>query len=124
MSDINVLDAQSVLENLDYDLDTFRELVEMYLADYADAGDQLAEKLAGDDLKDIKQCAHALKGIGASIGGLRLADIANRIQEQCRAGNKPDCAEWAPLVTAQSAALKNALELLDWSALELLAAEN
>lgn len=124
MADINVLDAESVLENLGYDLDTFRELVDMYLNDYADAGAQLAEKLAGDDLKDIKQCAHALKGIVASIGGLRLADIANRIQEMCRVGTKPDCSEWAPLVIAQSSALKNALERLDWSALERLAAEN
>ncbi|MFZ4856999.1 MAG: Hpt domain-containing protein [Desulfuromonadaceae bacterium] len=118
-----VFEPHPVLENLDYDLDTYRELIDMYLSDYAEIGDQLAEKLSGDDLTDIKACAHGLKGIVASIGGLRLADVANRIQEMCREGNKPECGEWAPLVKAEAAALKDALEHLDQNALERLAAE-
>jgi CheY-like chemotaxis protein/HPt (histidine-containing phosphotransfer) domain-containing protein len=126
MSDVPelaILEPRPVLENLDYDLDTYRELIDMYLNDYAAVGDQLAGKLSGDDLTDIKTCAHGLKGIAASIGGLRLADVANRIQEMCREGIKPECGEWAPRVTAETAALKAALEQLDQSALERLAAE-
>lgn len=122
-SELPVLEPRPVLENLDYDLETYRELIDMYLTDYATVGGQLAEKLAGDDLTDIKACAHGLKGIVASIGGLRLADVANRIQEMCREGIKPECAVWAPRVTAETAALKEALGQLDQAALERLAAE-
>ena len=121
--ELPILAPRSVLENLDYDLDTYRELIDLYLTDYAAVSDQLAEKLSGDDLTGIKECAHGLKGIVASIGALRLADTANRIQEMCREGDKPECGVWAPRVTTEAAALKAALEQLDWSALEQLAAE-
>lgn len=123
LPEVAVLEPRQVLENLDYDLDTYRELIDMYLNDFASVGYQLAEKLTGDDLTDIKVCAHSLKGIAASIGGLRLADASNRIQEMCREGVKPDCTVWAPLVTSETAALKEALEQLDQEALERLAAE-
>ncbi len=121
--ELPVLDPRPLLEDLDYDLDTYRDVIDMYLADSADVGFELAEKLSGNDLTDIKTCAHGLKGLVASIGGTRLADIANRIQEMCREGKKPECAEWAPLVKAETAALKEALEKLNQTALEQLAAE-
>ena len=121
--ELPILAPRPVLENLDYDLETYRELIDLYLTDYAAVSDQLAEKLSGDDLTGIKECAHGLKGIVASIGALRLADTANRIQEMCREGDKPECGVWAPRVTTEAAALKAALEQLDWSALEQLAAE-
>ncbi|HIJ86188.1 MAG TPA: Hpt domain-containing protein [Desulfuromonadales bacterium] len=123
LPELAVLEPRPVLENLDYDLDTYLELIDMYLNDYVAIGDQLAEKLSGDDLVDIKACAHGLKGIVASIGGLRLAFVADRIQVMCREGIKPECREWAPRVTTEAAALKDALERLDRSALERLAAE-
>lgn len=121
--ELPVLDPRPLLEDLDYDLDTYRDVIDMYLADSADVGFELAEKLSGDDLTDIKVCAHGLKGLVASIGGMRLADIANLIQEMCREGKKPECEVWAPLVKAETAALKEALEQLDQTALERLAAE-
>jgi len=69
LDDFPVLEARAVIENLDYDLDTFRDLIEMYLTGFAGQGDELAEKLVGGDLKDILECAHTLKGIVSNIGG-------------------------------------------------------
>ncbi|MDD2365810.1 MAG: Hpt domain-containing protein [Desulfuromonadaceae bacterium] len=97
-------------------------MVDLYLTCFADTGYQLAEKLEGDDLKDIKEFAHSLKGMVASIGGYRLMETANLIQEMCREGNKPDYAVWAPIITAQPTELKEAMEQLDWNELERLAA--
>lgn len=122
VSEKPVLDARTVLEELG--VETFHELVDMYLTGYADTGHQLVVKLAGNDLTDIKECAHSLKGIVANIGGLRLMETANRIQEMCREGDKPDHTVWAPLVSEQTEALKEALEQLDWKEMELLATEN
>lgn len=121
--DFPVLDIHFLIENLDYDLDTTRELVELFLSTFTGHGEALVEKLGGDDLKDILECAHSLKGAVANIGGQRLAEIARQIQELCHEGIKPDCAEWVPLVAAQTGALKNALEQLDWSELEQFVAE-
>jgi len=121
LGELPVLEPGSVLENFDYDLNIYRELVDMYLTGYATVGDQLVGKLVSDDLKDIMECAHGLKGIVANIGGLRLADAANRIQNLCREGKKPDSGLWSPLVKAEAAALKEALDQLDWVGLERLA---
>lgn len=95
----------------------------MYLESYADYGDILAEKMAGDDLNDILSTAHTLKGIVANIGGERLAESARQIMGMCREGIKPDSGIWAPVVKAQTAELKNALEHLDWSDMERVAVE-
>ena len=124
LQELAVVDARQVLENLDYDLETYRELVAMYLTGFAGQGNQLAEMLADHDLKKILSCAHGLKGMASNIGALRLAEVARQIQELCGEGEKPDSEVWAPILKMQSAAIKDRLELLDWSALERLVAEN
>jgi CheY-like chemotaxis protein/HPt (histidine-containing phosphotransfer) domain-containing protein len=125
-SDLNgfpVLEARSILENNGYDLELYRDLIGIYLANYAGQGNELAEKLAGDDLKDILSTAHSLKGTVSNIGGQRLAEVGRNIQDLCHEGKKPDSTVWAPIVEAQTAAFKAALENLDWSVLELFVAE-
>jgi CheY-like chemotaxis protein/HPt (histidine-containing phosphotransfer) domain-containing protein len=125
-SDLNglpVLEARSILENNGYDLELYRDLIGMYLANYAGQGKELAEKLAGDDLKDILSTAHSLKGTVSNIGGQRLAEVGRHIQDICHEGKKPDSTVWAPIVEAQTAAFNAALENLDWSVLERYVAE-
>jgi HPt (histidine-containing phosphotransfer) domain-containing protein len=119
-----VLDAPGVLENLEYDLDIYWEMVEMYLTRYAGVGDRLVGKLQADDLDDTFRCAHDLKGIASNIGGRQLAEVACQIQDMCLDGIKPDCRVWGPLVKTHTASFKDELERLDWGALELFAAGN
>jgi|GEM_PF-5046432 len=121
LKELPVLDSQSAIENLDFD--TYRELVEMYLTGYAELGNQLAEKLDGGDIKDILECAHGLKGMVANIGGLRLAAVADRIQNSCREGVQPDCLVWMPVVKSESLEIKKALEQIDWNVLERFSAD-
>ena len=116
--ELPVLEPQPVIENLGYDLDVYRELVDMYLNGFADVGNQLAAKLVGDDIMDILECAHGLKGIVTNIGGRRLAEVANRLQDLCSKGMTPDSTLWVPIVTTQTAELKTALANLDWGVLE------
>jgi CheY-like chemotaxis protein len=122
LQDFPVFEAQAVLDNIDYDLELFRELVEMYLTSCAGLGDELVEKLAGDDIKDILSSAHTLKGVAANIGGHRMAEVTRQIQDLCREGKKPDRVVWAPIVKAQTVAIKESLENIDWSDLERLVA--
>jgi CheY-like chemotaxis protein/HPt (histidine-containing phosphotransfer) domain-containing protein len=124
LNDLPVLEARTILENIGYDLDLYRELVKMYLESYAAHGDELASRLGSADIEEILNLAHALKGIVSNIGGERLAEAARHIQDMCREGNKPDSKIWAPIIEAQTAALKLVLEDLDWSVLETFIAES
>jgi CheY-like chemotaxis protein/HPt (histidine-containing phosphotransfer) domain-containing protein len=116
-----VVDARQVLENLEYDTDTYRLMVEAYLDEFAGQGTELAERLSEGDLEDILACAHSLKGMTANLGGLRVAEIARKIQDLCLEGQRPDAACWAPMLEVESVSLEKALQGLDWEDLEALA---
>ncbi|MDD2364763.1 MAG: response regulator [Desulfuromonadaceae bacterium] len=104
-----VLDDKTIMENLDNDLEMYRELIEMYLDSYGNMGELLIAKLAEGDIHNILECAHSLKGVASNIGGRRLAEVARKIQDICREGVKPEPAIWAQNVKDESAAFKLAL---------------
>lgn len=112
-----VLEARSVLENLGYNLELYRELVAMYLTDSASYCDELTAELVGNDLKETLKCAHSLKGMVSSIGGERLAEVARQIQSICLGEKRSNFAPFISLVKSQSAELRYALEHIDWEAL-------
>lgn len=118
-----VLDARTTLENIGYDVNLYRELIEMYLESYVEQPGELIKKLAENDLSDIRSCAHALKGMVANIGGQRLAKVAGLIQDLCNEGEKPDYSVWGAVVKEQSAAFKAAIENIDWNGLYLFVAD-
>jgi CheY-like chemotaxis protein/HPt (histidine-containing phosphotransfer) domain-containing protein len=111
-----VLDSRPVLENLDQDLETYRELVEMYLSGFVTMGDELADMLADGELEEILNNAHGLKGVASNLGGLQLAEVARQIQDLCREGRVPDPLEFSSRLREASAAFKAALEAIDWQA--------
>jgi CheY-like chemotaxis protein len=117
LNGLPVLDVHATLENLGSDLDFYRELIHIYLETCAGLGDELADILGENDLKNIRNTAHSLKGIVSNIGGKRLAEVARQIQDMCHLGNKPFVAVWAPLVRTEAAALKSAMETLCWDEL-------
>jgi CheY-like chemotaxis protein len=117
LNGLPVLETHATLENLGFDLEFYRELIHIYLETCAGLGDDLAGILADTDLKYISSTAHSLKGIVANIGGLRLAEVARQIQEMSHLGKKPVVSVWAPLVRAESAALKAAMETINWDEL-------
>jgi CheY-like chemotaxis protein/HPt (histidine-containing phosphotransfer) domain-containing protein len=123
LSTIPLLDTHEVLDNIGFEIEFYKEMVEMYLTTFAGQGNELAAKLAGEDLKDILECAHSLKGTLSNIGGKRLAEVARQIQDMCNNGKKPDSTVWVPIVEAQTAAIKEALEQIDWDDLTRFVAD-
>lgn len=122
LNDLPLLEPYLVLENFGYNVELYRELVELYLAEYSGHGDELAAKLAGNNQKEIINCAHSLKGIVSSIGGHRFTEVTRRIQNICLEETRPDVLEWAAIVKAQAVDLKYALEHIDWDLLKRFAA--
>lgn len=119
-----VLDPQAVLENIDFDLKFYWELIDTYLETYSGLGEELAKMLAEDDLEKILNSAHGLKGLAANIGGRRLAEVACQIQNLCQEGKKPVPNVWAPIVKAESGLLIAAMETITWDDLRMFAADS
>lgn len=114
LNDLPVLDAKSILENLDFNPELYRELIDMYLENYTGVADELAEMLGEATLTDIMNTAHSLKGIVSNIGGRRLAEVASLIQNLCHEGTMPLVSIWAPVLNAESAALKASLVTVNY----------
>ncbi|MEI6209351.1 MAG: Hpt domain-containing protein, partial [Desulfuromonadales bacterium] len=124
LNKLPVLETRAVLENLDFSLELYQELIGIYRATCAGLGDELAEILAGDNLKDIRTSAHSLKGIVSSIGGKRLEEVTSQIQNMCHEGKKPAVSVWAALVKAESSALNAAIASINWEAMRKFVKEN
>lgn len=112
-----IFDPQRVLKNLGGDIATFRELVDMYLNGFATRGEELAGLLNEGKLEDILSSTHALKGMAANLGGLRLSQICEEIQNLCRTGEQPGVQRFGERLRTASAELKAAMEQIDWSKL-------
>jgi len=108
---------QRILANLANDGDLLRELVDMYLLGFASQPDELAELLADGELDAIRANAHGLKGVTANLGGLRLAAMAEDIQQLCQQGVRPDPHKFAAPLRQEGQAFLLALKQIDWSKL-------
>jgi signal transduction histidine kinase/DNA-binding NarL/FixJ family response regulator/HPt (histidine-containing phosphotransfer) domain-containing protein len=79
-----------------------RQVLTTFLADSPARIDRLREGAATGRALVVEHEAHTLKGAAGTLGLLRLADLARRLEEEARAGRTGD---FDALVTALSAAL-------------------
>jgi len=79
-----------------------RQVLTTFLADSPARIDRLREGAATGRTLAVEHEAHTLKGAAGTLGLLRLADLARRLEEEARAGRTGD---FDALVTALSAAL-------------------
>lgn len=117
LEDLPVFAPQKILDNLANDFELLRELVDMYLLSFASQPQELSELLYDGELEDIQAQAHGLKGMTANLGGLRLAAIAEQIQQLCRQGLRPEQGRFAAALRHEGQAFLHALEGIDWQEL-------
>ena len=67
------------LKSVSADPEFLRELLVVAAEDIGRIGDELAQALASGDFEPIRDQAHALKGVAASVGARRLAALAARL---------------------------------------------
>ena len=100
-----------LLETTGGDPDFVRELVETFIED---AGTQLAgmEAAAASGSADVMlRPAHSLKSNAASVGALRLSELARGLEADARAGAVPDATARVAAVRAELAAAQAALAI-------------
>jgi HPt (histidine-containing phosphotransfer) domain-containing protein len=119
-----VLDTHETLENIGFDTELYRSIVEMYLEQCIDLPDELIDLLDGNDLSAIERSAHTLKGVVANIGSRRFMELMQGIQEMARTGTKPESSVYASQIKEEARLLKDALEKIDWTELERFCEES
>jgi len=95
-----------LLERVDNDQELLRDLLNIFKEDFPLTMRSLESAVAAEDLKNAARLAHALKGMLSSLGGVRTAAAAARLEVIASAG--------------ETASLKGALEDLKCEAASLL----
>jgi two-component system, sensor histidine kinase and response regulator len=95
-----------LLERVDNDQELLRDLLNIFKEDFPLSMRSLESAVAAEDLKNSAMLAHTLKGMLSSLGGVRTAAAAARLEVIASAG--------------ETASLKGALDALKCEAASLL----
>jgi CheY-like chemotaxis protein/HPt (histidine-containing phosphotransfer) domain-containing protein len=101
-------DRQCLLNSVDGDLDSVRQLVTLYLRESEEILSQLGRKVELQDVEGIQSAAHRLKGVMLSVGADAVT-IANDLQELAQNGKVVDCRERFNTLAVEVRALDQAL---------------
>jgi len=100
-----VFDLTGTLARLGGDQALFIELTEFFYEDAPQIYASLREAANANDAKGVRSSAHALKGLVAGCGGVRAADVAQKVET---AGQEGDLSHIKSLIDS----LGEELELL------------
>jgi len=95
-----------LLERVDNDQELLRDLLNIFKEDFPRTMRSLESAVAVPDLKSTTRLSHMLKGMLSSLGGMRAAAAASRLEELASAG--------------EAASLKDAFVALQREAASLL----
>jgi HPt (histidine-containing phosphotransfer) domain-containing protein len=92
-----VLDVQGSLDRFGGDKGLFAEMTALLLEDAPELFQRLHAAVVNQDVVAVEQKAHALKGLLANCGGVRAAEVAQRLED---AGHHRDLERAPELINA------------------------
>ncbi|MEU4562605.1 Hpt domain-containing protein [Actinoplanes sp. NPDC023936] len=96
------------------ELDLLIRLLRAFAARAPELAGQLIDLLAADDLGQLRDLAHALKGSAANVGAAGLSALCAGVEQDARAGVRPEPASTARrLRTEVTAAQRAVTEVAD-----------
>ena len=104
-----VLDIEGALRRLGGDRDLFVELASFVLEDVPPLFNNLRNAVATRDAASIRGTAHALKGLVAGCGGVRVAQVAQAIESAGQGGNVAQAASLIESLNTELQLLTHAL---------------
>lgn len=107
-------DIPGVLQRLQGDEAFLEELLQAYLSDYPQRFVAMRAAFATGDLVALGRLAHSAKGASATVGAVRLQELAAQLDGACRAGNATEAAKMLELVFAEESTTEKALR--EWLA--------
>jgi len=79
-------DKKFALEQAADDVDLLQELLDIFKQSMQSDLQLIEQGLAEDSAAKISGAAHSIKGAAASLGMIGIHEIAEKIEEDCRAG--------------------------------------
>ena len=117
MTDSDALDPTAVEALLDLaggDLDFVDEIADTYLADAPTQIDAIAAAASAGDPAALVAPAHTLKSSSASVGAVRLSELARELETAARSGAVIDASAWADAIRAEFERVAAALGDRPW----------
>jgi HPt (histidine-containing phosphotransfer) domain-containing protein len=99
---VNLTDLLARVEN---DHELLCELIVIFKEDFPRALQTLQESVAREDMKDVLETSHALKGMLSGLSVLQAAATASRLEQMAREGNTSGLTDALGLLESQVAQL-------------------
>jgi len=75
------INTSTGINNVLGDNDLFEQVLQMFIEDHAQDGENLAKAFADNDIARMKHLAHTLKGVSSSIGAMSLYKVTKVLDE-------------------------------------------
>jgi HPt (histidine-containing phosphotransfer) domain-containing protein len=93
--------------------DILPQIIETFLETSSQTIQKAKQAFAAQDLAELQQCAHSLKGSAANLGANRLVDLCGQLEERCRAGSLESAPSLLDFIEQQLAQVRE--DLLEYS---------
>ncbi len=81
MSD-DILDVPEFMERVQDDKDLLRELLDIFMEDYAQKRKNLGEAIMAKDFESIRSIGHSVKGASGNISAKRVREICMQLENK------------------------------------------
>ncbi|MDQ7831318.1 MAG: Hpt domain-containing protein [Desulfovibrionaceae bacterium] len=98
--DNTLIDLPKMLERFDHDLELFREVMDVFVAETPERSRRIAEAAARGDMEQLVRLAHSLKGVCGTMHAEPLRELSFQVEMAARAGDAQTVAEKAPHLLA------------------------
>ncbi len=78
------MDFATMAENIGLDEDEFLELVELFVETCASDLNKLESGLQQENVQEVVQAAHSIKGASGNLGFIEISEIANGVERNGR----------------------------------------
>jgi HPt (histidine-containing phosphotransfer) domain-containing protein len=99
---VNLADLLARVEN---DRELMRELIGIFKEDFPYLMQSLQESVVRQDMKNVQDTSHALKGMLSGLSVMQAAATASRLEQMAREGNMPGLTDALALLESQVAQL-------------------
>ncbi|MEW6238684.1 MAG: response regulator [Candidatus Omnitrophota bacterium] len=109
-----VINKESVLEQVDGDLEQVRELAAMFIENSKDIMEKIRKAINETDFEGLREAAHSLKGIVSFFGAHAARESALQLELIGRNGQKEKMQSAWDSLDGEMIRLRNALKELEW----------
>ncbi|NTU68734.1 MAG: response regulator [Chlorobiaceae bacterium] len=109
-----IFDEEDVLRRLDHDEFIIREVIARFIEDAPLQIAGFGAALGGGDAERIRLLAHSMKGSAATIGAIRLSQLAHEVEKAVKSGGPVAAKALLPLLEQQVELLRIELARRGW----------